>query len=326
MKPKVYVTRLLPEEAMERIRSFCDTKVWEGEVPPGRQVLLEHVRDVEGLLCLLTDKVDAELMNKAPKLRVVSNYAVGYDNVDVVEATRRGIIVTNTPDVLTETAADLAFALMMAAARRIVEGDKLVRAGNWKTWGPLILLGQDIHGATLGIIGFGRIGRAVARRAQGFGMKSLYYDLRRADEVEKELGVEYAEFERLLTESDFVTVHTNLTTETHNLIGAKELARMKKTAVLVNTARGPIVDNIALFEALRDRKIAFAALDVTEPEPISSNHPLLSLSNVIITPHIASATVATRTKMGLMAADNLISGLKGQIPPNPVNPEILSKK
>jgi glyoxylate reductase len=289
-------------------------------------VLLEHVRDVEGLLCLLTDKVDAELMNKAPKLRVVSNYAVGYNNVDVVEATRRGIIVTNTPDVLTETAADLAFALMMAAARRIVEGDKLVRAGNWKTWGPLILLGQDIHGATLGIIGFGRIGRAVARRAQGFGMKSLYYDLRRADEVEKELGVEYAEFERLLTESDFVTVHTNLTTETHNLIGAKELARMKKTAVLVNTARGPIVDNIALFEALRDRKIAFAALDVTEPEPIPSNHPLLSLSNVIITPHIASATVATRTKMGLMAADNLISGLKGQIPPNPVNPEILSKK
>jgi glyoxylate reductase len=215
---------------------------------------------------------------------------------------------------------------MMAAARRIGEGDKLVRAGNWKTWGPLILLGQDIHGATLGIIGFGRIGRAVARRAQGFGMKSLDYDLRRADEVEKELGVEYAEFERLLTESDFVTVHTNLTTETHNLIGAKELARMKKTAVLVNTARGPIVDNIALFEALRDRKIAFAALDVTEPEPIPSNHPLLSLSNVIITPHIASATVATRTKMGLMAADNLISGLKGQIPPNPVNPEILSKK
>ena len=326
MKPKVYVTRLLPEEAMERIRSFCDTKVWEGGVPPGRQVLLEHVRDVEGLLCLLTDKVDAELMNKAPKLRVVSNYAVGYDNVDVVEATRRGIIVTNTPDVLTETAADLAFALMMAAARRIVEGDKLVRAGNWKTWGPLILLGQDIHGATLGIIGFGRIGRAVARRAQGFGMKSLYYDLRRADEVEKELGVEYAEFERLLTESDFVTVHTNLTTETHNLIGAKELARMKKTAVLVNTARGPIVDNIALFEALKDRKIAFAALDVTEPEPIPSNHPLLSLSNVIITPHIASATVVTRTKMGLMAADNLISGLKGQIPPNAVNPEILSKK
>ena len=326
MKPKVYVTRLLPDEAMERIRSFCDTKVWEGEVPPERQVLLEHVRDVEGLLCLLTDKVDAELMNKAPKLRVVSNYAVGYDNVDVVEATRRGIIVTNTPEVLTETAADLAFALMMAAARRIVEGDKLVRAGNWKTWGPLILLGQDIHGATLGIIGFGRIGRAVARRAQGFGMKSLYYDLRRADEVEKELGVEYAEFERLLTESDFVTIHTNLTAETHNLIGAKELARMKKTAVLVNTARGPIVDNIALFEALRDRKIAFAALDVTDPEPIPSNHPLLSLSNVIITPHIASATVATRTKMGLMAADNLISGLKGQIPPNPVNPEILSKK
>jgi glyoxylate reductase len=325
MKPKVYVTRLLPKDVMERIRSFCDVVVWDGELPPPRQVLLEQVQNVEGLMCLLTDKVDAELMKKAPKLRVVSNYAVGYDNVDVAEATKRGIIVTNTPNVLTETTADLAFALMMAAARRIVEGDKQVRAGNWKTWGPLTLLGQDIHGATLGIIGFGRIGRAVARRAQGFGMKSLYYSLNKAEAAEKELDVEYTDLGRLLTESDFITIHTTLTPQTNHLVGAKEFAKMKKTAVLVNTARGQIVDNMALFEALRDGKIAFAALDVTEPEPIPPNHPLLTLNNIIITPHIASATVTTRTKMGLIATDNLISGLKGENPPNVVNPEVLSK-
>jgi glyoxylate reductase len=326
MKPKVYVTRLLPKEAMERIQSYCDATVWDGELPPPRHVLLEQVRDVEGLLCLLTDKVDAELMSKAAKLRAVSNYAVGYDNVDVAEATRRGIIVTNTPDVLTETTADFAFALMMAGGRRVVEGDRQVRAGNWKTWGALTLLGQDIHGATLGIIGLGRIGRAVARRAQGFDMKLLYHDIRRVEEVEGQLGLEYVELGRLLTESDFVTIHTSLTSATRHLIGAEELAMMKRTAVLVNSARGAIVDNLALFEALRDGKIAFAALDVTDPEPIPSSHPLLTLSNIIITPHIASATVATRTKMGLMAAENLIVGLKGQMPPNPVNPEVFAEK
>jgi glyoxylate reductase len=323
MKPKVYVTRLLPKPAMDRIHSFCQAEVWEGELPPPRDTLLEKVRDVEGLLSLLTDKVDAELMNKAPRLKVISNCAVGFDNIDVAEATKRGIIVGNTPGVLTDTTADFAFTLIMAAARRVVEADRMVRARKWKTWGPMILLGQDIHGATLGILGMGRIGQAVARRAKGFGIKLLYYDVVRQRQIEEELGVQFVEFDRLLAESDFITIHINLTPENYHLIGAKQFDKMKKTSILVNTARGPIVDNMALYEALRDGKIAYAALDVTEPEPLPADHPLLTLDNVIVVPHIASASVATRTKMALMAADNLIAGLKGETPPNPVNPEAL---
>lgn len=319
------MTRLLPKEAMDRVHLFCDAEVWEGELPPPRDVLLDKVRDVEGLLALLTDRVDAELMDRAPRLRVVSNYAVGFDNVDIPEATRRGVIVGNTPGVLTETTADLAFALMLAAARRVVEGDRMVRAGGWKTWGPMTLLGYDVHGSTLGIVGLGRIGVAVAKRAKGFGMKLLYYDSTRKKNIEEELGIQFASLDNLLKESDFVTIHTNLTPETHHLIGTKQFDVMKKSCVLVNDARGPIVDNMALYEALRNGKIAFAALDVTDPEPIPSNHPLLTLDNVIITPHIASGSVATRTKMALMAADNLIAGLKGVMPPNPVNPEALKK-
>lgn len=275
------------------------------------------------MLCLLTDKVDGELFNAAPKLRVVSNCAVGFDNIDVVEATKRKVIVTNTPGVLTDTTADFAFTLLMAAARRVVEGDKSVRAGKWKTWGPLTLLGQDVHDAALGIIGLGRIGAAVARRAKGFGMKLLYYDAIRQKHIEEELGIKYVELDTLLSESDFVTIQTNLSPETYHLVDAKRLQKMKKTCVLVNTARGPIVDNMALYQALRDGTIAFAALDVTEPEPLPPDHPLLSLDNVIVTPHIASASVATRTKMALMAAENLIEGLKGHMPPNPVNPDVL---
>jgi len=326
MKPKVYVTRLLPKEAMDRIVQFCDARVWQGELPPPKEILLEEVREAEGLLCLLTDRVDAELMSRAPKLRVISNYAVGYDNIDVDEATRRGIVVGNTPAVLTETTADFAFALMMAAARRIVEGDRQVRAGYWKTWGPMILLGQDMHHATLGIIGLGRIGTAVARRAKGFGMRVLYYGPSRKEKTEEELGIQYAEFDKLLAEADFITIHASLTPATHHLIGKDELEKMKRTFILVNTSRGPIVDNMALYETLRDRKSAFAALDVTEPEPLPANHPLLTLNNVIVTPHIASATVETRTKMALMAVDNLIAGLKGEMPPNPVNPEVFGKR
>ena len=325
MKPKVYVTRLLPEQAMERIRSSCALEVWESELPPPRYILLEKVRDVEGLLCLLTDKVDSELMSKAPKLRVISNFAVGYDNIDVAEATRRGIVVGNTPDVLTETTADFTFAMIMAAARRVVEGDKQVREGKWKTWGPLTLLGVDVHNATLGIVGLGRIGAAVARRAKGFGMRLLYYALTRKEQMEKDLGIQYIGLHELLSESDFVTLHTSLTSATYHLIGSKELAEMKETGVLVNTARGSIVDNMALYEALRDRRIAFAALDVTDPEPLPADHPLLTLRNVIITPHIASATVATRTEMALMAADNLIAALNGKKPPHVVNPGVVMK-
>jgi glyoxylate reductase len=326
MKSKVYVTRILPKVAMDRILSFCDAKVWEGELPPSRDTLLQNVADIEGLLTLLTDIVDVELMNRAQKLKVVSNCAVGFDNVDVEEATKRGIIVGNTPGVLTDTTADFAFSLLMAAARRVVEGDRVVRAGRWKTWGPMILLGQDVHHATLGIIGLGRIGVAVARRAQGFGMRILYTDVVRNKQAENELPIEYVQFNMLLAESDFITVHTNLTRETYHLVGQKQFEKMKRTAILVNTSRGPIVDNMALYDALRSGKIAYAALDVTEPEPMPADHPLLTLNNVIVVPHIASASVATRTKMALMAVDNLIAGLKGEMPPNPVNPEALKIK
>jgi len=325
MKPRVYVTRILPKEAMDKINAFCDAKTWDGPLPPPRDVLEENVTNIEGLVSLLTDKIDAALMDKAPKLKVISNYAVGFDNIDIPAATKRGIIVGNTPGVLTETTADLAFALLMAAGRRIVEGDKEVRAGKWKTWGPMILLGQDIHRATLGIIGLGRIGAAVAQRAKGFGMKIIYYDTIRNEKAEKQLGIQYTDLEKLLSEADFITIHTNLTKDTHHLIGAKQFDAMKRTGILVNTSRGPIVDNMALYEALRSKKIAYAALDVTEPEPLPADHPLLTLDNVIVVPHIASASVASRTKMGLMAADNLIAGLKGEMLPNPVNPEVLKK-
>lgn len=322
MKPKVYVTRLLPKPAMDQVNSYCDVKIWEGDLPPPRDTIIENVASVEGLLCLLTDKIDAPLMDKAPKLKVISNCAVGFDNIDVDAATKRGIAVGNTPGVLTETTADFAFALMMAAARRVAEGDRNVRAGKWKTWGPMILLGQDVFGSTLGIVGMGRIGAAMARRAKGFGMKIMYSDvIRQQPQTEKELGLEYVELGKLFAESDFITLHTNLTPETHHLIGPEQFKRMKRTCILINTSRGPIVDNMALYEALRDGKIAYAALDVTEPEPIPVDHPLLTLDNIVIAPHIASASVTTRTKMGMMAAENLIAGLKGEPLPNPVNPK-----
>jgi glyoxylate reductase len=287
---------------------------------------LEKVADVEGLLSLLTDKIDVELMDKAPKLKVISNYAVGFDNVDIAAATKRGIVVGNTPGVLTETTADFAFTLLMSAARRVVEGDKMVRAGKWKTWGPMTLLGQDIHGSTLGIVGLGRIGAAIARRAKGFGMKLMYYNVIRQPETEKEFGIEFVDLNKIFAESDFITLHTNLTPQTYHLIGAEQLKKMKKNCILINSSRGPIIDNMALAEALRNGTIAYAALDVTEPEPIPSDHPLLKLNNVIIAPHIASASVATRAKMALLAADNLIAGLKGEMPTNPVNPEAMKRQ
>jgi glyoxylate reductase len=325
MKPKVYVMRRLPKPAMDRIDSYCDARTWEGELPPSRDAILKNIPEMVGLVSLLTDRIDAEVMNRAPGLKVISNYAVGFDNIDIPAATKRGIIVTNTPGVLTETTADFALALMMAAARRIVEGDKIVRNGRWKTWGPMILLGQDLYGASLGIVGLGRIGAAVARRAKGFGMKMQYYDVTRNPQAEEELGIQYADLNKVLAESDFITLHTSLTPQTHHLVNAKQFEKMKRNCILVNTSRGPVVDNMALYEALRNGKIAYAALDVTEPEPIPKDHPLLTLDNVIIAPHIASASVATRTKMALMAAENLIAGLKGEIPPNPINPEVLKK-
>jgi len=325
MKPKVFVTRIIPDEGLKLVKEACDARIWEGELPPPREVILEEVQEVEGILSLLTARMDAEVMDAAPKLKVISNYAVGYDNIDIPAATERGIIVGNTPGVLTDTTADLAWALLMATARRITEGDRYVREGRWQTWGPTILLGQDVHHATLGIIGMGRIGATIAKRASGFEMKVLYYDVNRREDLEKELGVEYRPLDDLLRESDFVTVHTWLSEETYHLIGKRELKLMRETAILINDARGPIVDNMALYEALRDGDILAAGLDVTEPEPLPVDHPLLTLDNVIVVPHIGSGSVYTRGLMARMAAENLLAGLKGEMPPNPVNPEALQK-
>ncbi|MGC9468841.1 MAG: 2-hydroxyacid dehydrogenase [Anaerolineae bacterium] len=320
MKPKVYVTRKVPDAGLAMVQKQCEARVWEDELPVPREVLLEEVRDVEGLYCLLTDRVDEALLDAAPNLRVVSNYAVGYNNIDVEACTARGIPVGNTPGVLTDTTADFAFALLMAAARRIPEGVQYVLDGKWKTWGPKLLLGVDVYGSTLGIIGFGRIGQAMARRARGFDMRVLYYD-RYAGEVDPDLA-ECVDLDTLLAESDFVSVHVPLTDETHHLLGEAAFAKMKPTAVLVNTARGPVVDPDALFEALEARRIAAAALDVTEPEPLPPDHPLLSLPNCLVTPHIASASIATRNKMAVIAAENLLAGLEGRHLPHCVNPEV----
>ena len=326
-KPKIYVTRQIFDEAVDRLREATDMKYWDSEMPPSRDELLREVRDIDGLFCLLTEKIDAELFDAAPNLRVVSNMAVGFDNIDVAEATKRGIPVGNTPGVLTETTADFAFALLMAAGRRVSEGDRYTRAGNWKTWGPMVLLGQDIHGSTLGIIGFGRIGVEMAKRAKGFGMNIVYYDVIRNEEREKEYGATYcSDVKELLAQSDFVSIHVNLTPETRHLINAETLSGMKSTAVLVNTSRGPVVDQTALYHALKDGTIGAAGLDVTEVEPISMDDPLLTLENVIIAPHIASGSVVTRTKMSLMAVDNLMAGLNGEPLPNTPNPEVRGAK
>ena len=273
-RPRVYVTRRIPDEGLDLLRAACDVELWEGELPPPREALLDGVAGADALLALLTDRVDAAVFDAAPGLKVVSNYAVGYDNVDVAEATRRGIPVGNTPGVLTETTADLAFALLLAAARRVVEGARMVHAGEWKTWGPLTLLGQDVHGATLGIVGLGRIGRAVARRARGFDMRVLYHG---GDPGDLEFVVEPRALDDLLRESDFVSLHAPLTPETRGLIGARELALMKPGAILINTARGPIVDSAALYVALRDGTIAYAAPMTDGADP--PDDPLLTLDN-----------------------------------------------
>lgn len=324
-KWKVFVTRIIPEAGLKLVLENCDAEVWQEETPPPREVLIEKIRDCEGVLTLLSDKMDAEVMDNAPKLRVISNYAVGYDNIDVPEATKRGIMVTNTPGVLTETTADLAFALILATARRIVEADKYTRMGIWKTWGPMLLLGRDVYGATLGIIGFGRIGQAVARRAKGFNMRILYYDIKSNEEAERELGAEYRDLPSLLKEADIVSIHTPLTKETYHMIGEKELYLMKPTAILVNTARGAVVDQKALYKVLKEKRIFGAGLDVYEKEPIDKDDPLIELDNVVLLPHIGSASVETREKMAIMAAENLLAGLRGERPKHLVNPEVLER-
>ena len=321
-KPKVFVTRAIPNRGLDVIKNFCNADVWTDELPPSRKVLLERVRGVDGIVSLLTDRIDGEVLDAAgPQLKVVSNQAVGFDNIDVAAATKRGIPIGNTPDVLTDATADFAFALMMSAGRRIVEGERYVRAGKWKTWSPSLLLGVDFKGATLGLVGFGRIGKAMARRAAGFDMRVIYYDPLET-KPPADVKATHVDLETLLEDSDFISLHTPLTADTRRLIDAAALAKMKSTAVLVNTSRGPVVDLDALYEALKEKRIFAAALDVTEPEPLPMDHPLLTLENALIVPHIASASKTTRDKMSWMAAQNLIAGLKGEHLPNCVNPQV----
>jgi glyoxylate reductase len=319
MKPKVYVTRHLPEIAWQELVESCNAESWDREIPPPDEVIKEMIRDKAGLLCLLTDRIDAALIDSAPDLRVISQCAVGHDNIDVAAATARGICVGNTPGVLTNATADFAFALLMAAARRLGEAVDFVRQGRWETWGLTVLLGQEVFGATLGIIGLGRIGQALARRARGFDMRILYHDRVRQPQLETALGVEYRSFVDLLRQSDFVSLHVNLSDDTKGLIDKHALSLMKPTAILINTSRGQVVDSHALYQALSQGQIAYAALDVTDPEPLPASHELLTLSNLLVAPHIASATVASRNQMALMAVRNLVAGVHNKPLPYAVN-------
>jgi glyoxylate reductase len=324
-KPKVFVTRIIPDKGLDLVKEFCEVDLWQEELPPSREELMKRVQGMDRVLSLLTDQIDSEVMDAAGKqLKVISNHAVGFDNIDVQAATARKIPVGNTPDVLTDATADFSFALMMAAGRRLIEADRYVRDGKWKTWGPMLLLGAEMKGATLGLVGFGRIGKAVARRAVGFDMRVIYSDPGES-KPDAEVKASRVDFETLLKESDFVSLHTPLTPDTHHLIDSKALSKMKPNAVLINTSRGPVVDLAALYEALKEHRIFAAGLDVTEPEPLPADSPLLTLDNVVIAPHIASASKTTRDKMAWMAARNLIAGLKGEHLPNCVNPQVYSK-
>jgi glyoxylate reductase len=327
VRPPVLLTRRLPAPVLRRLAEACELDLWTGDGVMPRAELLARVAGRAGLVALLTDRVDAELLDAAgPTLRVVANYAVGYDNVDLDACTARGVLVSNTPDVNTEATADLAWALLLAAARRVAEGDRFLRGGRPWVWSPELLLGVELHGKALGVVGLGRIGRAVARRAAGFAMRVLYTSGHRlAAAEEAALGVAWRELDDLLAEADFVSLHAALTPATRHLIGAEQLRRMKPTAVLVNTARGPLVDEAALARALAAGELAAAGLDVFEREP--QVHPdLLGLDNVTLLPHLGSATVETRTAMGMVAADNLLAALAGRRPPNLLNPAALRSR
>ncbi len=324
-KPNVYVTRQLFPEAMEILEAVSRVEVFEGvdnAIP--RDLLLEKVKDVEGLLPLLTERIDGELMDAGENLKVISNYAVGYNNIDVEAATERGIYVTNTPGILTDTTADAAFALLMAVARRIPEADRHIRAKGWiHAWGPRMYIGSDVHGKTLGILGMGRIGSAMSKRAKGFNMDIVYHDVYRREDLEEELGITYKARDEVISSADFLSLHVPLTPETHHMMGAEELASMKETAFIINTSRGPVVDEKALADALRGGVIAGAGLDVFETEPVSHDSPLLGLDNIVLTPHLASGSIETRTRMATTAATNIVSVLQGRVPPSLVNPEVM---
>jgi glyoxylate reductase len=326
-RPKVFVTRRIPEVGLSRIRAACDAEVWPEQLPPPYDLIKRKLADCDGLVSLLTDRVDGELLDAGPRLKVVSNFAVGFNNVDVPAATARGVCVGNTPGALTDATADCAFMLLIAAARRMAEGLLDARQGRWKTWEPVGYLGQDLHGKTLGVVGLGRIGAALAKRCRsGWDMEVLYYDLHPNPQAEAELGARRVELDELLKQSDFVSVHAALTPENRHLIGAAQFKLMKPTAVFVNTARGPLVDQGALLEALKSGTIFAAGLDVTEPEPPDPADPLLQLPNAVIMPHIASATVSTRNGMAEICADNLIAGVTGQPLRAWVNPDVAANR
>ncbi len=324
--PRVFVTRTVAPEAIELLSRYTEVDAWEPIESISREEFIRRIADVDGILQWGGDPIDGPAMDAAPKLKVIANVSVGYNNIDVEAATQRGIKVSNTPGVVTGSTADLAFALMLAISRRLVEMTDIVKNGEWREFGPMEILGHDVHGKTLGIIGMGRIGAAVAQRARGFDMKVLYYNrYRRPDEAE--YGAEYVEdIPTLLSRSDFVSIHVPMSKETGHLIGARELSFMKPTAILVNTARGAVVDQKALYEALKRKQILAAALDVTDPEPMSPDDSMLKLDNVIVLPHIGTQTLATSTNMSIMGAQNLIAGLKGEPMPNCVNCHLLDKK
>ncbi|OGD46171.1 D-glycerate dehydrogenase [Candidatus Bathyarchaeota archaeon RBG_16_48_13] len=323
---RVLVTRQPLGNSLDRLEKIAEVRLNREDRPMTMEEILEGVKDCDGLISLPYDRVDGELMDASGRLKVISNHAVGYDNIDVEAATKRGIMVTNTPDVLTETTADLAWALILATARRLTEAERYLRDGRWESWSPSLLVGTDVHGRVLGILGMGRIGAAVARRAQGFRMKVLYSDVFRNEKAEKELGIEYADLKRVLKESDFVSVHVPLMPSTHHFIGERELNQMKRSAIIVNTSRGPVVDEMALYRALNERRIAGAGLDVFESEPIDQENPLLRLDNVVLVPHIGSASRDTRIAMGDLAVENMMAALRGRIPPSLVNRELLKTK
>jgi glyoxylate reductase len=327
MTQRVFVTRKIPQEGLDLINDEFEVSVWPSEYPPSKDEIIDMASGCQGIITLLSDPIDSDLIAQLPDLRVIAQYAVGYDNIDVKEATRRGIIVTNTPGVLTETTADLTWSLIMATARRIVEADQYVRRGKWNVaWGPELLLGSDIHGTTLGIVGMGRIGQAVARRAQGFDMKVLYHSRSKNEGIialDSLIGAKSTNLETLLNESDIVSLHVPLTPETYNLIGERELSIMKKGSILVNTSRGQVVDQDALYNALSSGHLAGAGLDVFREEPLEKDSPLLKLSNIVVVPHIGSASKKTRATMATMCAENIIAALNGEKPPNIVNPEVI---
>ena len=321
---RVFVTRGLVGNGLERLAQSAEITVWPEEDPPPHDALLEHASRSDALLTTIADRIDAELLDAAPSVRAVSQLAVGYDNIDVAAATERGVLVCNTPGVLTDATADLAFALMLAHARRLFEGDRALRKGEWGDWSPVFMLSRDLHGKTLGIVGLGAIGTAVAERARGFKMPLLYWSRTRKPEAEAELGVQWRELDDLMREADYISINLALSEESRGLIGEREIALMKPEGVIVNTARGPIIDQDALYRALVEKRIGGAALDVFEQEPLPTDHPLLALENVVVSPHVGSATFETRARMTDLAVDNLLAFMRGERPPAPVNPEVLT--